>query len=194
MSGMHGLEAQTAVAKLRVAVELNRLEGELAKARGAMAARPPGAPMILPPGAPIMRGAPRSQSTAVTTARAREVARLRKIAADATDPDVQRAYDALAAQKADGIPVTELEKISPTRVDGVKTPANGYPILMMKGSQSSVRAGLPTDAARDRDRKQQLRDREVKRLRRLALEASDPQVTSAYLELASEIARGARNP
>lgn len=32
----------------------------------------------------------------------------------------------------DGVEITELEKFEPTRVDGVKTPANGFPILMMK--------------------------------------------------------------
>lgn len=36
-----------------------------------------------------------------------------------------------AAAKAE-VEITELTKIEPTRVDGVGTPANGFPILMMK--------------------------------------------------------------
>lgn len=38
---------------------------------------------------------------------------------------------AAVAEKGD-VKITELEKIEPTRVDGVGTPANGFPILMMK--------------------------------------------------------------
>ena len=36
------------------------------------------------------------------------------------------------AVKADDVEITELERIEPTRVDGVGTPATGFPILMMK--------------------------------------------------------------
>jgi hypothetical protein len=45
--------------------------------------------------------------------------------------------------------VTELEKIEPTRVDGVGTPANGFPILMMKSIApvSPVGGGVSTEKA-----------------------------------------------
>ena len=46
----------------------------------------------------------------------------------------------------DEVQITELEKISPTRVDGVGTPANGFPILMMKGIAPSVPAGAVVPA------------------------------------------------
>lgn len=38
-----------------------------------------------------------------------------------------------AEKTADDVEITELEKIEAERVDGVGTPANGFPILMMKG-------------------------------------------------------------
>jgi hypothetical protein len=48
--------------------------------------------------------------------------------------------DAEAMHDGDGI--TELEKFDPERVDGVGTPANGFPVLMMKGiSEETTEAG-----------------------------------------------------
>lgn len=38
----------------------------------------------------------------------------------------------IAAAEKTGVEITELTAIEPTRVDGVGTPANGFPILMMK--------------------------------------------------------------
>jgi hypothetical protein len=43
--------------------------------------------------------------------------------------------------------ITELEKFEPERVDGVGTPANGFPVLMMKGVPDESGAG-PEDAAK----------------------------------------------
>lgn len=48
----------------------------------------------------------------------------------------------------DGDEITELEKISPTRVDGVDFPASGFPILMLKalGAEPARNAPEPGDA------------------------------------------------
>jgi hypothetical protein len=51
---------------------------------------------------------------------------VKKTAADAVEADVEK----------DGI--TELASFEPTRVDGVHTPANGFPILMMKSIETEV--------------------------------------------------------
>lgn len=53
-----------------------------------------------------------------------------------------------AAAAPGEVEITELEKFEPTRVDGVKTPANGFPILMMKGlAAAPVKGNTPPAAA-----------------------------------------------
>lgn len=55
--------------------------------------------------------------------------------------------DTTAAVDGD-VELTELVKIEPTRVDGVGTPANGFPVLMMKGlPEDAAPAGDPEPAA-----------------------------------------------
>lgn len=51
-----------------------------------------------------------------------------------------------ATAKAE-VEITELTKIEPTRVDGVGTPANGFPILMMKSIAPAVPAAPAGDSA-----------------------------------------------
>ena len=48
---------------------------------------------------------------------------------------------ATAEKTTAAVELTELEKIEPTRVDGVGTPANGFPILMMKSITVDPPAG-----------------------------------------------------
>jgi len=50
-----------------------------------------------------------------------------------------------AAAKSD-VEITELTKIEPTRVDGVGTPANGFPILMMKSIAPAAETGTAAKA------------------------------------------------
>lgn len=68
-----------------------------------------------------------------------------------------------AAAAAAEVGITELEKFEPTRVDGVKTPANGFPILMMKGiagsppgpsaAQEKAQPAVPGDQPEDEHEK-----------------------------------------